>query len=513
MEAEVGKLRSDFNKATGIVDGSMTKMERSSRKAAKGIESNMTQAAQKIGGAFKSFGTGLFAGLAAGGIAGIVNQFGAVASSVASIGDEAKRAGLSAKAFQELGYVAKANRIEVDALTDGMKELSLRADEYIATGKGSAAESFQRLGISAEELKKKLQDPSALFTEIIGKLSQLDKAAQIRISDELFGGTGGEKFVQLISQGEQGIKDTIAEAHRLGAVMDDEVIASAAELDKKFNAIATTVGTALKTAIVEAATELQKFIDQFRAFDERATSTLKDRFGELQTRYGQLVKQQGTTEDKLLSYIGKDAATEIEAVKAEMDKVAAELRQRATPELREKLVAQNTASTPYTPPPSTGGGRSKAATETERQAKATRNLIAELQQELSLVGATNTEREIANQLRRVGVDATSKEGQQIASLITQINAETEARDRAKEAAEKQHQAVENLFQMGTDAVGELIDGSAKASDVVKKLAAQLAIAAAQAALLGSGPLAGLFGTGGGCFGGTVTMTNFSGAIH
>ena len=157
-------------------------------------------------------------------------------------------AGLSTRAFQELGYVAKANRIEVDALTDGMKELSLRADEYLATGQGSAAESFKRLGYSAEDLKKKLADPSALFTEIIGKLGQLDKAAQIRIADELFGGQGGEKFVQLIAQGEEGIRDTIAEAHRLGAVMDDEVIEAAAELDRKFAAVATTVGTALSSS-------------------------------------------------------------------------------------------------------------------------------------------------------------------------------------------------------------------------------------------------------------------------
>jgi hypothetical protein len=51
--------------------------------------------------------------------------------------------------------------------------------------------------------------------------------------------------------------------------------------------------------------------------------------------------------------------------------------------------------------------------------------------------------------------------------------------------------------------------------VAKKLAAQLAIAAAQAALLGTGPLAGLFGGGGagGCLGGGVTFSNFTGAVH
>jgi hypothetical protein len=51
----------------------------------------------------------------------------------------------------------------------------------------------------------------------------------------------------------------------------------------------------------------------------------------------------------------------------------------------------------------------------------------------------------------------------------------------------------------------------KAEDAIKKLAAQLAIAAAQAALLGTGPLAGLFG-GGGLFGGSATSAFIPGIL-
>lgn len=435
MVATVGSIRVAFGADLSAYEASLKRGEKRTndfeRNAGKAVD-GVGQQFIRLGGLAKAGLAGLATGLVAGGVTGIIGKFGDVARSVAEIGDEAKRAGLSARSFQELGYVAKANRIEVGALTDGMKELSLRADEYLATGQGSAAESFKRLGYSAEDLKKKLADPSALFTEIIGKLGQLDKAAQIRIADELFGGQGGEKFVQLIAQGEEGIRDTIAEAHRLGAVMDDEVIEAAAELDRKFAAVATTVGTALKTAIVDAATELQKFIDQFRAFDERATSTLKDRFGELQTRYGQLVKQQGSWEDSALGLIGKDAATEMQAVKAEMDQVAAELRQRATPMLREKLVAAQSASTPYVPPPSTSGrSASTKAVRTERDAVA--DLIARLQEEKDLIGATDLQRDTANALRRAGAGATADQKAEIVSLVAAIHAETEAQRQAADA--------------------------------------------------------------------------------
>nr|WP_271175134.1 D-alanyl-D-alanine carboxypeptidase family protein [Agrobacterium sp. MAFF310724] len=156
-----------------------------------------------------------------------------------------------------------------------MKELSLRADEFIYTGKGSAAEAFQRLGFSASDLKEKLKDPSALLVEIIGRLQQLDRAAQIRIADELFGGTGGERFVELLSRGADGIRETIAEAHKLGAVMSDEMIARADELDRKFNKIGTTVSTFTKQAVVGLVGAMDDFLDRWNRVEEQTSRNVR----------------------------------------------------------------------------------------------------------------------------------------------------------------------------------------------------------------------------------------------
>lgn len=505
LEARIRDFEKNMQKASGTAGRTYGRMRGDSRSATRQMEQDMIRStarinqalatgATKIGVYGRAFAGGLIGGVAAGGLAGIVSQIGQIAGGFAEIGDKAKMAGLSNKAFQELGYVAKVNRVEVDALTDGMKELALRADEYIATGKGSAAESFQRLGISAEDLKKKLADPSALFSEIIGKLGQLDKAAQIRISDELFGGTGGEKFVQLIAQGEEGIRATIKEAHNLGAVLSDDVITQAAELDRQFNIVATTVGTALKAAIVEAAAQLQKFIDYFREFDQQATGTLKGRFGELQTRYGQLVKQQGTTEDKMLGWIGKDAATEMTALKAEMDQIAAQLRQRATPMLREKLVAAQTSNTPYVPPAtSSTGGRNRAAAQAEREADAVRELIAELEDELRLVGASDEAKRAAEATRMAGAAATDAERQQIVQLNEALHQAVVAEQKAADASQ--------FFQdVAFDAFDALIPVIDTGNDALDRMLNTLIQAVAQAALLGQGPLASLFGGGAGILG-------------
>ncbi|MGO4838682.1 hypothetical protein AB4144_41180, partial [Rhizobiaceae sp. 2RAB30] len=101
---------------------------------------------------------------------------------------------------------------------------------------------------------------------------------------------------------------------------------------------------------------------------------------------------------------------------------------------------------------------------------------------------------------------------QIASLVTQIEAETEVREHAKKAAEAQKEAVGNLFGMAEDSITAMIDNSATATDAVKRLAVQLGLAAAQAALLGNGPLAGLFGgSGGGALLGSIFTLNLRSA--
>ena len=154
--------------------------------------------------------------------------------------------------------------------------------------------------------------------------------------------------------------------------------------------------------------------------------------------------------------------------------------------------------TPPDPPPGGFGGstRDKEAEAATRQADAVRKLISDLEHELEIIGQSNTEKEIANTLRRAGVHAASEEGKQIAGLVRQIEAETEAQEQVRQAVEARSQALDNLYQAGADGLLSVVDGSVKAEDAVKKLIIQLALAAAQAAILGSGPLSGLFGGGG-----------------
>jgi hypothetical protein len=158
-------------------------------------------------------------------------------------------AGVGAEAFQELSYAAGQYQITQDALTDGLKELSLRGDEFAVTGAGSAQESFERLGYTAKDVNSLLGDTPAFLSDIISRMETLDKASQIRIADELFGGTGGEQFVSMIQGGAKALDGMRQSAHDLGVVIDDDMVKQSVEAKKQVENL-TTVLSANFTGVV-----------------------------------------------------------------------------------------------------------------------------------------------------------------------------------------------------------------------------------------------------------------------
>jgi hypothetical protein len=486
IEARIAKLERDWKKVPSIVGKGADGAERRAKQATQRIEGHFEGLSSRIGGMGKAMIGGFVGGLAAGGIAGIVSRVGDVAKSVAEVGDEAKRAGLSLKDFQELKYVAEQNRLGVDSLVDGIKELNLRADEFVTTGGGSAAEAFQRLGYDAETLKTKLQDPSALFTEIIGKLGQLDRAAQIRIADEIFGGTGGEKFVQLIEQGEDALNRTRQEAHDLGLVMDDELIAKADELDRAFNAVASTVGTALKTAIVEAAAALGDFI---AAFNEWWTAPDRIIAGEGQPFWDQLKPDQRNQLrlDTQLSGVRKPEDVYSGFPVGPDGKFIIE---QPAP-----LKITVDGANPITPP-TRGGGRASSMRE-ERDAAA--ELIRELENELRVIGMSEVEKRIDAELRKAGAGATDEQRNSIRALVTEI-------ENQNAAMQTMEDAMSGAKGLAKDFLGGLIsdlrngvDGATALANAFGRLADRLLDLALDSLInsifsgVGGGLVGGLFG--------------------
>lgn len=195
-----------------------------------------------------------------------------VASTARELTAMAQRAGTTTQALQELAAVGSRRGVGMDALVDGLKEMQLRADEFILTGEGSAKEAFERLGLSANDLAAGLKQPDKLFEEIIGRLGQFDKAAQIRISDEIFGGTGGEQFVQMIELGADGIQRMRAAAREQGLILDEDQLkglggfsSSLQDLTDRITGLVNIISAKLAPVLTPVIDEMVRFIDANRA--------------------------------------------------------------------------------------------------------------------------------------------------------------------------------------------------------------------------------------------------------
>jgi len=334
----IGRLQAYLGLNTTQFEGGIKKGERDVKRFGQTVQTSLSGAVAQATGFGRTFAAGIAGGLVGAAFAGLSSNIEETIRGVAQIGDEAKRAGMGIEPFQQWGYVAKQNRIEIDAVVDGFKELNLRADEFIVTGSGSGADAFKRLGFDASELKRRLEDPSELMLEIIGRMEGIDAAAQIRIFDELLGGQGGERFVELLAQGEGKIRDTMNRAKEMGAVLDEEAIAKAAELNRQFSDLQAFVGTHLRQAIVDfgqdikdiplisfgdAEYDLRDLIDLMgrvrdRMDDMGAGSGMEEGLRDLQSEAANLA---GELMDLSIAAQGIDGSEELEAMAFELQEI------------------------------------------------------------------------------------------------------------------------------------------------------------------------------------------------
>ncbi len=203
---------------------------------------------------FKPFLSG---GILAAGVTAAATALGEVAKTIAEVDREARKAGVSAKVWQQWAYVASATGMNIDGVTDALKELNIRGDEFAKTGKGSAQEAFTRLGYTATDVAQRLKDPSAFLDEIIAKLQKMDAAAQTRILDETFGGQGAEELAKVLGLSVDQIRKLRSEA----ATFTDEQIAAAAKIDREFATLWRNVSVYAKQALINSVGYAETLID------------------------------------------------------------------------------------------------------------------------------------------------------------------------------------------------------------------------------------------------------------
>lgn len=398
----------------------------------------------------------------------------------------ADKVGLLTDEFQRLQYGFGLAGVEAANFTTAMEQFNKRLTEA-QTGTGNLKKILDANNVSLFDSNGNMKSVNQLLGEYADLIQNAGNSQnKLYLATEAFGRSGGD-MVLALRNGAQGMADLAREADNAGGVIDEQLLRRAEQFDDDWSEVARRFETNMKRGILNV-------VDAFYGMDA-AIDHVGDKLGELGNAsiFDKLNKLLGTdTTGKFVPGVG--IVYEPETSQEDQESVVAPGGfEIPTPTRR----PQNTAI-PTTPPKKTGGSRKSSYEQT----------LAGLELELLLLGKTAEQQREINALRQAGVTASSAGGQVILDTVGKINqqrlAEQALSEQMNSRLEQQRalgDSMEYLGNVGMSALDAWLDGADDAAQSLKRMGVQLAFLAAQGLLLGQGPLAGLFGSGLGLFGG------------
>lgn len=209
--------------------------------------------ASKFDGVSESTGTAVLT------LGTMVTTLGKMALSTASHAGEVEelshKYGLAVSTVQELMYAEDYLEVSVDQIGSSMQKMTKNMDAARG-GTGDAAEAFKKLHIKITESNGQLRDSEQVFYNTIDALGKVQNETERNaLSMSIFGKSASE-LNNLILEGSKGMIGYQQDAHKVGAVMSDELVSSAASTDdameqlkEKFKGVGTTLGSSVLPVI------------------------------------------------------------------------------------------------------------------------------------------------------------------------------------------------------------------------------------------------------------------------
>ena len=252
---EINKAQSDYNNTANTLKG-LDQAEEDSAKGSKDLGKAVSDSGKEADKSAKGGFTilkGVLSNLAAesikNAISGIKNLAKDLSKATAeavssvielgdSISDNSKKLGISAEAYQELGYIFEQNGADIE----GMKSSFLKLTKAIENGD----EAFQELGISAEALKTMSKEE--IFEATIKGLQGIqDENHKTVLANKLLG-KGATELGAVLSDTTD-IDALKQRVHELGGVMSNEAVDSADQMADSITDMKTAIN-GIKVSIV-----------------------------------------------------------------------------------------------------------------------------------------------------------------------------------------------------------------------------------------------------------------------
>ena len=237
LEAESSKLTTELAKA----NQKLSRFERGAVSISKNIK-------RTIGG--------LFAGFGAAALIGATKRSLEFADSLAKTSDVI---GISTTKLQELHHAADLSGISTQALDSSMTAFAKRLGEARA-GTGTLVTLLNKMDpalLQAVQGARNVDEAFDLITRRAAELgNSMDRAALLSAA---FGRQAGPQMAILLRDGVKGLEDMSAEAHKLGLIMDEEVLRNAESANDAMTNLSKIVGVSLTTAFASLAPEIESF--------------------------------------------------------------------------------------------------------------------------------------------------------------------------------------------------------------------------------------------------------------
>lgn len=185
-----------------------------------------------------------------------------------ALGDTAAKAGITAEQLQVLRHAAEQNGSSADKLDKAMVRLNTNLGQAaleakgLASGTSPASDALARLGVSVLDAGGNIRSTGDVFPELVDKLSSIQSPAErAAVAAQIFGAKLGPELAVLIEQGSAPLAKYRSDLEATGALLSDDLVASAGKVNDQFNA----VGAALRTNFQRGF--LEGFIGDFESLD------------------------------------------------------------------------------------------------------------------------------------------------------------------------------------------------------------------------------------------------------
>ena len=496
LEARINQFEKNMAKAERRGTKTYQSLERGSRRTTRRMEGDMNRSTRAINRALKSttsqvalFSKAFAAAFVGAGLTGFTAS---VRRSIAELSELAKvidRVGLSSDVFQELQFGFELAGVAQTDFVTGMEQFTRRIGEA-SMGTGRLHDILGANGVALRDQNGEMRSSEDLLRDYADLIANAgSEQERMTLATEAFG-RGGASFVNALKNGSAAFDDYADAAANAGGVIDSELLGRAEVLDDRITELSRNLNTQLNVAFVNLGSAAFAFADGL----DGITGAL-DRNGDALANWLVTADQaRGWVEWWRRNAPGITPG-DVTLLDTPGDPDIAD--PRGPHHVAPIRVPQTTTRTTLPPGGGGGGSRNAAADAAIREAEAVAALIDQLEFEMSILGMSDVAREREIKLRQAGAAATPQQRDQIARLVEQMHAEREAIQANNQAMEAREQAIESLFDMSTDALGDIVTGADSAGEAFQRLAVNIALAAAQGALFNKGPLAGLFGGGGG----------------